>query len=188
MPSVLYAGELEVLIDELIEILHDQAAEPWVEYRLGDSITTLEPDDDGVNVSLEHAPPQRFDLVYGADGANSTVRRLIFGPEEDFIHYLGCYYGYWTVDNRLGLDHEGMATGETPALSVFSVKHNRQARAGLLFKADQPLPYGRSTSRHAKAFSKERAAHLGWQTPALLEQLDAVDDLYFDVHDPASVL
>ena len=156
MPSILYAGELEVLIDELIEILHHQAAQAGVEYRFGDSIATLEPDDDGVNVSFGHAPPQRFDLVIGADGAHSTVRRLIFGPEEDFTHYLGCYYGYWTVDNRLGLDHEGMATGdgETAALSVFSVKHNRQARAGLLFKADRPLPYGRPTSRHTRAFSR----------------------------------
>ena len=36
-----------------------------------------------------------------------------------------------------------MATcdGETAALSVFSVKHNRQARAGLLFKADQPRAF-----------------------------------------------
>ena len=143
MPSVLYAGELEVLIDELIEILHDRAAQAGVEYRFGGSITTLEPDDDGGNVSFEHAPPHRFDLVIGTDGAHSTVRRLIFSPEEDFTHYLGCYYGYWTVDNRLGLDHEGMATGdgETAALSVFSVKHNRQARAGLLFKADQPRAF-----------------------------------------------
>ena len=146
MPSILYAGELEVLIDELIEILHDQAAQAaqaGVGDRFGDSITTLEPDDDGVNVSFQHAPPQRFNLVIGADGAHSTVRRLIFGPEEDFTHYLGCYYGYRTVDNRLGLDHEGMATGdgETAALSVFSVKHNRQARAGLLFKADQPRAF-----------------------------------------------
>ena len=72
-PSVLYAGELEVLIDELIEILHDRAAQAGVEYRFGDSITTLEPDDDGGNVSFEHAPPQRFDLVIGADGVHSTV-------------------------------------------------------------------------------------------------------------------
>ena len=163
MPSILYAGELEVLIDELIEILHDQAAQAGVEYRFGDSIATLEPDDDDVNVSFEHAPPQRFDLVIGSDGAHSTVRRLIFGPEEDFTHYLGCYYGYWTVDNRLGLDHEGMATGdgETAALSVFSVKHKRQARAGLLFKADRPLPYGRRDITAHKSVLKERAAHLG---------------------------
>ncbi|GAA3219769.1 mycothiol conjugate amidase Mca [Nonomuraea helvata] len=181
MPSILYAGELEVLIDELIEILYGAAVQEGVAYRFGDSITSLKEDDDGVYVTFEHAPPQRFHLVIGADGAHSAVRRLAFGPEEDFTHYLGCYYGYWTVDNRLGLDHSGMATGdgETAALSVFSIKHNRQARAGLLFKTD-PLSHDRRDLAAHKRVLKERAAHLGWQAPALLEQLDTVDDLYFD--------
>ncbi|MFB9191941.1 mycothiol conjugate amidase Mca [Actinomadura verrucosospora] len=182
MPSILYAGELEVLVDELIEILYGRAVQAGVEYRFGDSITALEPDEDGVSVTFEHAPPERFDLVIGADGAHSAVRRLAFGPEEDFAHYLGCYYGYWETGNHLGLDHEGMATGdgETAALSIFSVKNNAAARVGLLFKSDELLAYGRRDIEAHKRILRQRAAHLGWQTPALLEKLDTTRDLYFD--------
>lgn len=169
MPAVVYAGELEVLIDELIEILHDRAAETGVEYRLGDSITALVPDDDGVDVTFEHAPPERFDVVIGADGAHSAVRRLAFGPETDFAHYLGCYYAYWEIDNLLGLDHEGMATGDgqTAALSVFTVKDNQHARAGLLFKSDHLLPVDHHDRRAQAEVLKARAGHLGWQAPML---------------------
>ena len=28
---------------------------------------------------------ERFDLVVGADGLRSTVRRLVFGPHEDYL-------------------------------------------------------------------------------------------------------
>ncbi|MEU1529814.1 FAD-dependent monooxygenase [Streptomyces fagopyri] len=182
IPAVVYAGELEVLIDELIEILHDRTAKTGVEYRFGDSITALAPYDDGVDVTFEHAPPERFDLVIGADGAHSAVRSLAFGPETDFAHYLGCYYAYWQTDNHLGLDHEGMATGDgqTAALSVFAVKNNQHTRTGLLFKADRLLPVDRHDQSTQAEILKARAAHLGWQTPTLLEKLDSAVDLYFD--------
>ncbi|MEE4599624.1 monooxygenase, partial [Streptomyces sp. DSM 41524] len=35
--------------------------------------------------------PRRFDLVVGADGMHSTVRRLVFGPERQFVSDLGLY-------------------------------------------------------------------------------------------------
>ncbi|WP_199243040.1 hypothetical protein [Vitiosangium sp. GDMCC 1.1324] len=31
---------------------------------------------------------ERFDLVVGADGMRSTVRQLVFGPQEDFFYPL----------------------------------------------------------------------------------------------------
>jgi mycothiol S-conjugate amidase len=181
MPSVLYAGELEVLIDELIEILYGRALQAGVEYRFDDSIISLREDDGGVDITFEHAAPQRFDLVIGADGAHSATRRLGFGPEEDFARFLGCYYGYWEIDNYLDLDHAGMAVGDgaTAALSVFSVKHNRRARVGLLFKSD-PLSYDRRDIQAHKQILKERASHLGWETPALLSRMGTAEDLYFD--------
>ncbi|WP_063755353.1 mycothiol conjugate amidase Mca [Streptomyces sp. NRRL S-337] len=182
IPAVGYAGELEVLIDELIEILHDRTAGTGVEYRFGDSITALVPDDDGVDVTFEHAPPERFDLVIGADGAHSAVRSLAFGPETDFAQYLGCYYAYWETDNHLGLDREGMATGDgrTAALSVFAVKDNQRTRVGLLFTSEDQLDVYRHDRQAQTAILKARSAHLGWQTPILLKQLDAAADLYFD--------
>ncbi|MDP4510776.1 Rossmann-fold NAD(P)-binding domain-containing protein [Nonomuraea turcica] len=38
----------------------------------------------GVHVTFERSSPRRFDLVVGADGIHSAVRRLAFGPESDF--------------------------------------------------------------------------------------------------------
>ncbi|HEY3502058.1 MAG TPA: FAD-dependent monooxygenase [Actinocatenispora sp.] len=77
MPSVLYAGELEVLIDELIAILYARAAGAGVEYRFGDSVTALDADELGVTATFRQAPPERFDLVY-----ESALRDHVAGNQE----------------------------------------------------------------------------------------------------------
>ncbi|MGW0706223.1 FAD-dependent monooxygenase [Streptomyces sp. NPDC002643] len=51
-------------------------------------------DTDGVRVDIEDrasgaVTTERFDLVVGADGLRSTVRRLAFGPDDGRIHRLG---------------------------------------------------------------------------------------------------
>ena len=60
-----------------------------VEYVFGDTVTDLRQDDDGVDVTFEHAPPRRFGLVIGADGLYSPIRRLAFGADA-CLHPLGC--------------------------------------------------------------------------------------------------
>ena len=59
---------------------------------------------DGVEVTFERAAPQRYDLVVGADGLHSTIRRVVFGPEPEFLHFLGGYLAVYTVANYLHLD------------------------------------------------------------------------------------
>jgi 2-polyprenyl-6-methoxyphenol hydroxylase-like FAD-dependent oxidoreductase len=182
IPAVVYAGELEVLIDDLIRLTHDAAARTGVDYLFGDSVTSITEHADGVAVSFERTQPQRFDLVIGADGAHSTVRWLVFGPERQFVRYLGCYYGYFGIDNYLNLDHAGTATGDgaTAAVNVFSINHNTEARVGLLVKSDQPLTYDRADVEQHKRILRERCAHLGWEVPNLLGKLTTADSLYFD--------
>ena len=51
-----------------------------VETIFGDSITAINEHPDGVCVSFAQAKTREFDLVIGADGLHSNVRRLTFGP------------------------------------------------------------------------------------------------------------
>ena len=46
----------------------------------------------GVHVTFERGAPRTFDLVVGADGIHSGIRRLAFGPEERFVRHLGYHY------------------------------------------------------------------------------------------------
>ncbi|MDA0563874.1 FAD-dependent monooxygenase [Streptomonospora sp. S1-112] len=64
-----------------------------VEVRYSTVPTRIVQDARGVDVTLADTAGQtsvteRFDLVVGADGLRSTVRRLVFGPHEDHLHRL----------------------------------------------------------------------------------------------------
>jgi 2-polyprenyl-6-methoxyphenol hydroxylase-like FAD-dependent oxidoreductase len=65
-----------------------------VEIRYSTVPTHIEQDADGVDVTLTDSADgtsvtERFDLVVGADGLRSTVRSLVFGPHERYLHRLG---------------------------------------------------------------------------------------------------
>ena len=55
----------------------------------GDCITRINQRPDGAEVTFENAPARRFDVVIGADGLHSVVRKLTFGDEDQFEEFLG---------------------------------------------------------------------------------------------------
>jgi 2-polyprenyl-6-methoxyphenol hydroxylase-like FAD-dependent oxidoreductase len=52
---------------------------------------------DTVQVTFERSPERRFDLVVGADGLHSNVRKLTFGSEAGFQKYLGYMFAAFEV-------------------------------------------------------------------------------------------
>src|SRR6202044_2352807 len=83
-------AEVEVPRADLAAILYDVARE-HAEFLFDDSITALRQDADGVDVTFSRGAPRRFDLVVGADGLHSAVRRMVFGPEAGYVRHLGMY-------------------------------------------------------------------------------------------------
>jgi 2-polyprenyl-6-methoxyphenol hydroxylase-like FAD-dependent oxidoreductase len=59
------------------------------EIVFGDEIIGLQEQPDSVQVTFKRGSQRRFDLVIGADGLHSTVRGLVFGPQERFERPLG---------------------------------------------------------------------------------------------------
>jgi 2-polyprenyl-6-methoxyphenol hydroxylase-like FAD-dependent oxidoreductase len=56
-----------------------QAVKDRVDVRFGESVTSLADSPRGVEVTFRKGRAQAFDLVIGADGLHSAVRRLSFG-------------------------------------------------------------------------------------------------------------
>lgn len=61
----------------LARILLDQAAVAGVKTRFGVTATRLEQDATGVDVTLTDGSSRRYDLVVGADGIRSAIRRMV---------------------------------------------------------------------------------------------------------------
>jgi 2-polyprenyl-6-methoxyphenol hydroxylase-like FAD-dependent oxidoreductase len=127
---------VEIMRGELAKIIYEASRED-IDYMFGNSMTSLEQTEWGVNVAFRHGLPQTFDLVIGADGLHSITRRLVFGEEHQFLHFLGGYLAVFTVPNYLDLNQRMLGyadVGRTAA--IYPVRETGQARVILLW----PVP------------------------------------------------
>ncbi|MET8852458.1 FAD-dependent monooxygenase [Amycolatopsis sp. NPDC004625] len=169
------SADFELLRDDVVAILGEA---PGVEYVFGDAITALTEEAHGVRVEFEHGGFRTFDLVVGADGLHSAVRRLAFGPEEDFTRHLGQYLAIFPTANFLGLeDWQVWFRHEHTGGAVYPVRGNTELRVTLGF-GSEPLP--RLSVPEQKRLVAERLAGVGWEVPKLLEAMAAADVFYFD--------
>jgi 2-polyprenyl-6-methoxyphenol hydroxylase-like FAD-dependent oxidoreductase len=171
--------DVEILRDDLITILV-RAGAVGTEYRYGDSISALAQDADGVHVTFESGTTRTFDLVIGADGLHSSVRRLAFGPEAQYIRHLDTYLAVFTTPNYLDLDHWQLFH-QTPGsmAGIYSARHNIEARAVMGFES-APLDYDHRDVAQQKSILAKGFAGGGWEVPRLLELMWDAPDFYFD--------
>lgn len=171
---------VEILRGELTRLLYD-ATRDRVEYVFGDSIATLDDDGTGVDVTFERGAPRRFDLVIGADGMHSTVRRLAFGPEESMQRPLGGYLAVYSMPDELQLGNRMLTHLKVGRLvGLYGVHQTGQARAAFMFRRASELRYDYRDKDQQKQLLADEFRGYGWEVPRMLKHLDAADDFYFD--------
>ncbi|WP_229680360.1 FAD-dependent monooxygenase [Saccharopolyspora thermophila] len=177
LPAEFAGGDLEVLRSDLSRVLHNHSADV-AEYVFGDHIAHLVEADDGVEVTFASGARRSFDLVVGADGVHSGVRRLVFGPEERFVRHLGYYVATWAVPDFPDLPGGALCHG-APGRMISVGPDNDAASAFAIFRSPR-LDYDRHDPEQQRALIAGALAGLGWETPRLLTALDSAPDLYFD--------
>lgn len=174
--------DLELLRDDLVDILH-KACGAGVRFVFGDWITDLRQDEHGTDVEFENAAPTRFDAVIGADGAHSGTRRLVFGPEEPFLRYMGGYVAIMTIPNFLGLDRWqtfSMGGGNAGA-GLIGLDGSGTARAYLGFESEEPIEFDYRDENAQKQLLAERCSGLGWVVPQIIDHMTgSASGFHFD--------
>jgi len=174
------ASEVEIMRGDLVALLH-RAAGSGIEYVFGDSVRALQQDEDGVTVTFDHAGNRRFDLVIGADGLHSTVRKLAFGPEPQYLRFKDHYFAFANTEPALGEDRwvtmhnqPGKMTG------VYRSGNHAQAKAYFMFRS-APLQYDfRDVEQHKRLVSAMFGGDTSWRIQELLATALADPDFYFD--------
>lgn len=168
---------VEIMRDDLSEIYYD-AARDDVEYVFGDSITAISPDGE---VRFENAAPRRFDLVVGADGLHSNVRRLVFGDESRFSAFIGAYLAVLTLPNAAGLDGELLIhVGVGRTAGMYGARHLGDARALFLFRSEREFDYHHSDIPRQKELLRGAFGGLHADVDRWLDELDRTPAFYFD--------
>ncbi|MDT5064118.1 MAG: hypothetical protein QOK02_273 [Mycobacterium sp.] len=173
-------SKLEILRGDLVDVLY-QATKDNVEYRFDSRIEHLDQTDDGVEAILSDGTTLQADLVVGADGPHSAVRRLAFGPEEQFIKPLGGYNAWFTAPDVVGLDGWYLMYQAPGGLNAsLRPSHDTSiAKAGLAFRSE-PLTYDRRDVDAQRRLLADRFAGAGWHCEALLAAALEAEDFYFD--------
>ncbi|MWA16208.1 FAD-dependent monooxygenase [Streptomyces sp. BA2] len=168
--------DIEVLREDLVRMVHEHT-QAGVEYLFGDSITALNEDEAGVRVEFARGSSRAFDLVVGADGLHSTVRRLTFGPEERYAHHLGSYLSVFSADNFLALDDWQMwlRDGDT-GFGIMPVRGNTELRIAFGFES-APLAHDGAALRQLVV---DMLASMRWEGTRLAEAARKAPDFYCD--------
>jgi 2-polyprenyl-6-methoxyphenol hydroxylase-like FAD-dependent oxidoreductase len=174
------SSEVEIMRGDLVAILHDVTKHD-VEYVFGDSIQSLGQDADRVRVSFERGTTRRFDLVIGADGLHSTVRRLAFGPASHYLRYLQHHFAFANADPALGEDRWMTMFNQPGKMAgIYRSGTHAGAKAYFVFRRRLPLTYDHRNIEQQKHLLSEAFAGVPWRVPELLAGAHADPEFYFD--------
>jgi 2-polyprenyl-6-methoxyphenol hydroxylase-like FAD-dependent oxidoreductase len=179
LPSDLVTGDIEILRNDLVRILHD-ISQPEIEFMFDDSISSIKHNDAEVHVTFKRGKTRTFDLLVGADGLHSNVRALAFGDESRFSHYLGYHIAFFTTDNHLNLDYEGVFYN-TPGkvAGMYSARRNTEAKSVFIFQSPA-LDFDFRDREQQQRIISDTYANEEWEIPRLLESMKKSTDFYFD--------
>lgn len=153
-----------------------------VETIFGDTVTAVFDGPSDALVTFEHAPPRAFDLVVGADGLHSLIRRLMIGEREGDVTELGYYTAAFTADRYRRRDEDAYVSFTAPRRQAarYALRGGRSAFF-FVFTSQNAVPLGAARERDQRAALHRAFAGLGWECDEMLATMDIATDFYFDV-------
>ncbi|NMO02557.1 FAD-dependent oxidoreductase [Gordonia sp. TBRC 11910] len=175
IPGEFIGGDVEIARGDLAAILYERTKDT-TRYIFDDRITELAQRDDRVDVVFARSAAESFDLIVGADGIHSAVRRLAFGPEVEFVEFLGYYYAVVGASEHSDQRAHGIGYNE-PGRLVWT---GGQKAAQLYVFASSERGHDRDDEVKQRELLRHNFAGAGWRVPELLEQMSATPEFYLD--------
>lgn len=173
------ADDVEIPREDLMNILR-QALPDRAELRFTESIASLRDTGDRVAVAFASGREASYDVVVGADGMHSAVRRLVFGPEEGFTRHLGVYVALAEAPDQATLEHRTTEILNLPGLLAGVGRYHDKALALFQFRSE-PIDYDyRDQEAQKRILTEAFAGIYDWKVPDLLKSAQDDPELYFD--------
>jgi 2-polyprenyl-6-methoxyphenol hydroxylase-like FAD-dependent oxidoreductase len=170
--------DVEITRDRLNQILLKVIPEQ-VEFRYRASIASMVDGSDGVEVAFADGLKGRYDLVVGADGLHSNVRKLAFGPEKEYVRHFGHYVALVDLPN----DREWQrGILNVPGLLV-GVRDAGDGPQAMMLAASAEIDYDyRDIDAHRRMIDDFLRRVDAWQVPAIRAAFTApaAKGFYFD--------
>ncbi|TNC26476.1 FAD-dependent oxidoreductase [Amycolatopsis alkalitolerans] len=168
---------LSIMRPDLEQVLRE-ALPVGVRLRFGTSLTGVRNEAGGVEVELAGGETIEADLLVGADGIHSTVRRLVFGPEREFFRYLGFHTAAFLVEDaeihRVVANRFGLTDTVDRQMGFYGLRDGRVAVFAVHRESDPHLPHD------AREAVRRAYGSLGWVAPRVLQECPPAGEVYYD--------
>jgi 2-polyprenyl-6-methoxyphenol hydroxylase-like FAD-dependent oxidoreductase len=171
-------GQLCSVMRPDLERVMRQNLPSTIELRFGTTLTGVEDRGDGVLVSVEGGGEIEADVLVGADGVHSTVRRLVFGPEPEFLRHMGFHTAAFICDSpdiRAAVGDRFVLTDSIgKQMGFYVLRDGRVAAFAVHRTSDATLP------DDVRAAVRDTYRGLGWLVPQALDVCPPSDEIYYD--------
>jgi 2-polyprenyl-6-methoxyphenol hydroxylase-like FAD-dependent oxidoreductase len=149
-----------------------------VDLRFDSTLVGVEDRGNRVVVTLDDDATLEGDLLVGADGIHSTVRRLVFGEESKFLRYLGFHTAAFVFDApriRAASDGRFILTDTIDReMGFYRLRDGRVATFAVHRAPDPAVP------DDPRGAVRDGYRGLGWVVPDALEQCPPSEEVYYD--------
>ncbi|GAB3616412.1 hypothetical protein GCM10027416_09690 [Okibacterium endophyticum] len=170
--------DIEIPREDLAHVLRE-GLRPPTSLIFDESITRLHDDGHGVDVDFVSGRSDRFDLVVGADGMHSLTRRLVFGPEKDYLRHLGFYIALTELPAEASTERKGHFLN-WPGHLIGITRYNDTALGVMNFRSPWIEYDYRNLEAQKQILLEAFRGHDEWRVRDILDAVRDDPELYFD--------
>ncbi len=174
LPENAFEIERDVLLNMLFDLIKND-----VKFIFNNSITSLHERKDCVEVTFKDGTQSQFALIFGCDGIHSTIRRIWFGNEAEYAHFLGQYFSI-AITNKLLVEEGTYQMYAEPDKGVALYAYNHKTDIIFTFRPEAEINYDFRDQEQQKRIVLEQFEGMGWRTAELQKELLHSASFYFD--------
>ena len=173
-------SEYEIMRGDLVRVLYD-ATKDDVDYVFGTSVESFEQDEKRVVAHFADGTSDEFDLLVGADGQGSRIRRTLLPAGADPYRRVGIHMAYWFVP-RIASDTNirdmYLAPGGRQIMRRSHNPNDTQAYFVLREESAEAAAVHREPVERQKEFWAGRFRTAGWQAQRFIDGMRTTESFY----------
>lgn len=170
--------EFEIERDSLLTMIYEQVKTD-VQLKFNNSIKAIKETQDNIEVSFNDGSKDQYSYVFGCDGIHSAVRKIWFGPESEYAHFLGQYFSIAVVDKLL-IENGTYQMYAEPNKGAALYAHNNKTDVIFTFRPQKEITYDFRNQKQLKEIVSQQMKGMGWRANELQSELLNSSSFYFD--------
>ncbi|WP_306334631.1 FAD-dependent monooxygenase [Streptomyces sp. KL118A] len=167
-------SEYEIMRGDLVRILND-ATKDDAEYVFGKSVDGFDQDEHRVTARFSDGTSGAYDLLIGADGQGSRIRRALLPEGFDPYWRVGMHMAYWFVP-RIASDTDIRDTYMVPGGRQIMRRSHNATETQVYFvmreESTEASAIHRAPVEQQRKFWADRFRDAGWQTERFIQGME----------------